>query len=91
MATRRAKKERVARTQVRRTVEERNLEKNIFNIYSTEKGSVIDNNNNCCRSQCKSHLENLRIMKCERFWRTSDHVRRELQKAQGGNYSSGKV
>ena len=27
-----------------------------------------------------SHLENLRIMKCERFLRASDNVRRELQK-----------
>ena len=53
MATRRAKKERVARTQVRRTVEERNLEnKHIYDIYSTEKRSVIDNNNKRCRSPC---------------------------------------
>ena len=75
MATRRAKKEKVARTQVRRTVEERNLENR-----RKEERSVIDNNNKHCRSPLKSYLENLRIRKCERFWRTSDNVRRELQK-----------
>ena len=62
MATRRAKKEKVARTHVSRTVEERNLEnKHIYEIYSTEKASVIDNNNKRCRSPCLSHLENLRV------------------------------
>ena len=39
MATRRAKKERVARTQVRRTVEERNLEnKHIYDIDVRRRG-----------------------------------------------------